>query len=299
MLTRRYDALGHIVEVRSNSKRWLESLNRWWCMPPLPVQGGPGSRIRITLHEVDLSEFDSLLPIPKNLEPRASGTLQVDPELIPYTVYVQRLGIFHDYAGYGRCWVSSGASGTATVVLNRSTGLHPAYADILFGFNLLNRLLQVVSLHAIHASCVDVGGLGVLLTGGSGRGKSTAGYALMRKGHRILSDERVLVQRAGNGFSAGTLSDVIKLREKALTRFFPELKGEQPLEQLAEECYFKAGSNTILPFTDKTRVACILTLEQTGMPETTIETTRASHLAGEMFPVSMGGFDPGTHEEFV
>ncbi|MBY8977240.1 serine kinase [Rhodobacteraceae bacterium NNCM2] len=47
---------------------------------------------------------------------------------------------------------------------------------------------------AIHASAVEIGGLGLLITGRSGSGKSTLALELLALGATLISDDQTLVQ---------------------------------------------------------------------------------------------------------
>ncbi len=68
----------------------------------------------------------------------------------------------------------------------------------------------------IHGVMVDVYGLGVLIIGASGVGKSEAALDLISRGHSLVADDRVTVRRypPGNliGFSEGPLRHHMELR---------------------------------------------------------------------------------------
>ncbi len=51
---------------------------------------------------------------------------------------------------------------------------------------------------SIHATLLEVYGVGVLLTGESGIGKSEIALELIRKGHRLVADDRVEITRLNN-----------------------------------------------------------------------------------------------------
>jgi hypothetical protein len=52
----------------------------------------------------------------------------------------------------------------------------------------------------IHASGIDIGGNGYIFPGRSGAGKSTISRLFVSKGHAILSDDRIVVRKAGVQF---------------------------------------------------------------------------------------------------
>jgi HPr kinase/phosphorylase len=62
----------------------------------------------------------------------------------------------------------------------------------------------------VHGSFIDVYGIGVLLTGRSGIGKSEVALDLIERGHRLVSDDIVMITRKGEGILMGAGSDVAK-----------------------------------------------------------------------------------------
>ena len=62
----------------------------------------------------------------------------------------------------------------------------------------------------LHGSFVDVDGIGVLITGRSGIGKSEIALDLVERGHRLVADDVVMVTRKGEGILMGSGSDVVK-----------------------------------------------------------------------------------------
>lgn len=67
----------------------------------------------------------------------------------------------------------------------------------------------------MHASCVCWDGKGVLITGGSGSGKSTTALALLAHGAQLVADDQVVLTRTGEDITAtcpDTLSGLIESR---------------------------------------------------------------------------------------
>ncbi|MBN1397831.1 MAG: HPr kinase/phosphorylase [Bacteroidetes bacterium] len=62
----------------------------------------------------------------------------------------------------------------------------------------------------LHGSFVDVYGIGVLITGRSGIGKSEIALDLIERGHRLVADDVVMVSRKGEGILLGSGSDVVR-----------------------------------------------------------------------------------------
>lgn len=70
---------------------------------------------------------------------------------------------------------------------------------------------------SIHGVLVDVYGEGVLIMGESGIGKSEAALELVRRGHRLVSDDVVIIRKVSDVTLVGSAPD--------LTRHFIELRG--------------------------------------------------------------------------
>lgn len=62
----------------------------------------------------------------------------------------------------------------------------------------------------IHGVLVDVHGLGTLLVGRSGVGKSECALELVERGHRLVADDIVVVQRMGKDQLVGRSTDVLR-----------------------------------------------------------------------------------------
>ena len=70
---------------------------------------------------------------------------------------------------------------------------------------------------SIHGVLVDVFGEGVLITGESGIGKSEAALELIKRGHRLVSDDVVEIRKVSDVTLVGSAPDI--------TRHFIELRG--------------------------------------------------------------------------
>ncbi len=70
---------------------------------------------------------------------------------------------------------------------------------------------------SVHGVLVDVDGEGVLIMGESGIGKSEAALELVRRGHRLVSDDVVVIHKVSDISLIGSAPD--------LTRHFIELRG--------------------------------------------------------------------------
>lgn len=77
--------------------------------------------------------------------------------------------------------------------------------------------VQLAPCISIHGVLVDVYGVGVLIMGESGIGKSEAALELIKRGHRLVSDDVVEIRKVSGETLVGTAPDI--------TRHFIELRG--------------------------------------------------------------------------
>jgi HPr kinase/phosphorylase len=76
---------------------------------------------------------------------------------------------------------------------------------------------QLAPTITIHGVLVDVYGEGILIMGESGIGKSEAALELVRRGHRLVTDDVVEIRKINEHLLMGTSPDI--------TRYFIELRG--------------------------------------------------------------------------
>jgi len=81
--------------------------------------------------------------------------------------------------------------------------------------NYLNRTLAPSMTR--HGVLMDIYGVGILITGDSGMGKSETALELIQRGHRLVSDDAVLIRRVSEGRLVGEAPEVI--------RHFMEIRG--------------------------------------------------------------------------
>ncbi len=62
----------------------------------------------------------------------------------------------------------------------------------------------------IHGVLVDVYGVGMLITGGSGIGKSETALELVKRGHRLVADDAVEIRQTSDGQLHGTAPELIR-----------------------------------------------------------------------------------------
>lgn len=99
---------------------------------------------------------------------------------------------------------------TPMFITNQPTS--PFMAEILRWLNV-----QLAPSISIHGVLVDVYGIGLLLTGDSGVGKSEAALELIKRGHRLVSDDVVEIRKVSEVTLIGTAPEI--------TKHFIELRG--------------------------------------------------------------------------
>ncbi|MBR5577665.1 MAG: HPr(Ser) kinase/phosphatase [Lachnospiraceae bacterium] len=77
--------------------------------------------------------------------------------------------------------------------------------------------VQLAPCISVHGVLVDVFGEGLLITGESGIGKSEAALELIKRGHRLVTDDVVEIRRVSEDTLVGTAPDI--------TKHFIELRG--------------------------------------------------------------------------
>ena len=99
-----------------------------------------------------------------------------------------------------------------TPVLSTDYGTSAFMAELIY--YLGEALAPCISIHGV---LVDVYGEGLLIMGESGIGKSEAALELIRRGHRLVSDDVVEIRKINKHTLVGTAPDI--------TRYFIELRG--------------------------------------------------------------------------
>ena len=117
--------------------------------------------------------------------------------------------------------VADGLEPDAELLRHAESCAVPVYASPLTSEQVVKITRKVLQLQqsprtAIHAGMVDVLGVGVLITGESGVGKSEVALDLVLRGHRLVSDDRVDVVRDG---------DTLFASGPELTRNYMEVRG--------------------------------------------------------------------------
>ena len=122
---------------------------------------------------------------------------------IPCVVFARDLPVLPEFMECARA--------TATPIFRTSKMTSSLIVDLSI---YLNRLLAPMT--TVHGVLMDVFGAGILLMGNSGVGKSEAAMERIKRGHRLVADDSVVIRRIENEL-VGTAPDRI--------RYFMELRG--------------------------------------------------------------------------
>lgn len=104
------------------------------------------------------------------------------------------------------------ANAKGVPVFSTSEATSAFSADLIRFLN--DELAPCISVHGV---LVDVYGEGVLITGESGIGKSEAALELIKRGHRLVTDDAVLLRKINDDTLIGSAPDI--------TKHFIELRG--------------------------------------------------------------------------
>ena len=284
-LEKHYSVLGAAFSLCSNCPDWMVSMDNFLSITEntRPVESG----LKLHLIEAGADCVDDFICLPHQNCCDENVLLLNMP--VPFTVYVEGPRRWNDYVGFGRSVIDYG-SGWAKAVRCRGSGFEAGFSDIVLGYNLLVHLMIRTGFYVIHASCVELGGKGIVITGNSGKGKSTAAYSMARRGHPILADDRLLLVKQG-GYRGIGVTDVVKIRPEAVNLFFPELHSQIPLYELCGEKYFKASSVDCLNYSGMTKVEFVFILERTGEPKSRLERIHPSRVVGDLFPVTINPYE--------
>jgi len=114
-------------------------------------------------------------------------------------------------------FITRGLLAPAELVAEADRTGTPVIATALSTTRFVHLLTDYLGFHlapqkSIHGTLVDVGGVGVLLTGEAGAGKSECALCLIRRGHSLIADDVVKVICYPEGHLQGTFAGPAELR---------------------------------------------------------------------------------------
>lgn len=151
---------------------------------------------------IGLSEYEFMRSFAPE-ERRARVGRLFDCGQVPCVIFARDLPVFPEFMECAR--------ETGTPIFRTSKMTTSIMADL---YTFLNRLLAPET--TVHGVLLDVFGVGILITGSSGVGKSETAIELIKRGHRLVADDSVLIKRVEKEL-VGTAPERI--------RYFMELRG--------------------------------------------------------------------------
>lgn len=139
---------------------------------------------------------------------------------LPYEMIQDERRWIADFRDVG-VLVMDGSHGRADGYLIKPETLHPNLIEYLFHL-ASTELFRYRGLYTIHAAALEKHGRGILISGNSGRGKTTSSLSLLRSGYRYLSDDQPLIQDAGTHVDVLPFPTKINVTQ-ATIELFPEL----------------------------------------------------------------------------
>ena len=97
------------------------------------------------------------------------------------------------------------ANATGTPVLTTEKKTSPFQAEVIRWLNV-----QLAPCISIHGVLVDVYGVGVLIQGESGIGKSEVALELIKRGHRLVTDDAVEIRKVSDDTLVGSAPSITK-----------------------------------------------------------------------------------------
>ncbi|GAB2691244.1 HPr(Ser) kinase/phosphatase [Paenibacillus thermoaerophilus] len=182
-----------VVEGEAGLKRQITTADLY--RPGLELAGffdfHPKERVQM-LGKTELSFFESLTP-----EQRQERMHRLCHDDTPCVIVCHGLDVPQEMLAAAR---ESGipilrSPVTTTILISRITGF------------LENRLAPTTTIHGV---LVDVYGIGILITGSSGIGKSETALELVKRGHRLVADDAVEIRQSADNELIGNAPELIK-----------------------------------------------------------------------------------------
>lgn len=151
----------------------------------------------------------------------------------------------------------------------------------------LIRIFQNYGYLFLHAACLTIGNKGVVIAGTSGRGKSTATYALIQSGYPVLTDEYTLIRKKEGRFTACTLANWIKLNKTGRQILFGDVIQVPDDGEIGDDYLIRLDHLFATPTFRMDAIDFLFTLEQTGLSDTTVHMTDALSVVPEILPISL------------
>lgn len=281
-----FDVFGKTLRVHGNWPDCLKDLSDWYAMAQ--IKGIETPDFSLEIRGVHPKDIEKHIPLPADKYKKQSGIMLVN-EKLDYATYADGHRQWTDYAGVGRIFLDFSRSSALSVVCENS--VFPTYQKYLFSDHPLDKLFSSRGIFSMHASCASINGKGIAFTGNSGAGKSTAAFALLQKNMPIITDEKLFVLE-DRGYVACSISDIIKVRHDAMSKFFLDPGCRREYDVINDEHYLKIRGATSSTYRNRVPLKVLCLLEQTGKQKTEIAEVSPTKMIGGLFPVTITSVNP-------
>lgn len=273
------------IELNTNSSELILLVEKYTTLERINTNGI--ADIKLTFNDCEKDSIEG--QIPHEAINTFSGKMLLE-ETRDYLVYKLENEKWSVYKEYGTCHINDSKN---TIVSERifKNVVFDYYSILLLMIKPLSELLRKYGYVRFHTGCIKIKDNNCLISGISGRGKSTATFSLLRKGHLVLSDEMPLLKKEGERYNAYSLSNIVKIREEAVKRFFTKDIMNLPHDCFEDEYYFQLSdiqSKTLKVASD---IKNVFVLNITGKTDTKIHSVHPTQVIQELFPVTINAID--------
>jgi hypothetical protein len=155
---------------------------------------------------------------------------------------------FDDGASYVR-WDGLGefhvSANGRNIVCRRIEGASPESFQVYLLGQAISFALVKGGFEPLHATCVVIDGKAVALLGDSGYGKSSLAACFLEAGHRLLTDDLLVVREVAGGFQAFPGPPRIKLFSDMARKFLGESVSGVPMNSGAQKLVMPLASERV------------------------------------------------------
>lgn len=98
----------------------------------------------------------------------------------------------------------------------------PATIDHFLNDHVAPRIIAHLGALVIHGSAVEIGGRLAIFMGNTGAGKSTLAASLMKRGHRLMGDDAVVINQTDAGWVGEAVYPSLRLFPESINQVFAE-----------------------------------------------------------------------------
>ena len=275
-----YNWNGIKIKIGGSRKDFISAAGKYIHALP-EASGGNGCDIMVSVY--DAGE-DIMPPVDPSAGLKKSTNFKLERKSV-LEIYSHGDQFWYIYRDIGQYWMDLGSNRLVISVQRKPFSFY--YYNILLLFlHPLGILLENFGYYRLHASCVDIGGRAVLISGLSGSGKSTSAFALASNGGSIVSDDITFIKNKSGIYTAHTITRLFKLYRHTVRKFYPDLLRYDAVISDEGEMYFDESHINKSRVRDSV-VDSIIILEKTGKEVSSITRVHPSQVITHIFPSSI------------